>query len=144
MPWAWPVEVNNLEAQAFCRWKSARLNKEVRLLSHEEQFHLRDMASKTPGQLTANNNINSYGSPTPVDMHSGYIPGSSDEKYEKIYDVHGNVWRHSNSVLTVLDGFRTFPVYDDFTLPTIDGHHNHILGGSWTSLGNCANPNARY
>jgi formylglycine-generating enzyme required for sulfatase activity/2-polyprenyl-3-methyl-5-hydroxy-6-metoxy-1,4-benzoquinol methylase len=172
IPWSWPVEVNNLEAQAFCRWKSSKLGETVRLLSHEEQFHLRQLVTSTDGERdsivstcspekpsvwqkqappphgnTANININSYGSPTPVNLHGGYVPNVADPSavaYSKVYDVQGNVWRHSNSVLTVLDGFRTFPVYDDFTLPTIDGEHNHILGGSWTSLGNCANPNARY
>jgi len=28
--------------------------------------------------------------------------------------------------------------------PTIDGYHNHILGGSWISLGDCANIGGRY
>jgi hypothetical protein len=27
MPWNWPVEVNNLEATAFCAWKSSRANR---------------------------------------------------------------------------------------------------------------------
>ena len=67
---------------------------------------------------------------------------SKSEDYQ-IFDVYGNVWRHSVSVLTVLEGFKTHPAYEDFTLPTIDGKHNHILGGSWVSLGNCANLAAR-
>ena len=66
-------------------------------------------------------------------MFYGYIDG------QKVYDISGNVWRHSVSVLTVMDGFKTHPVYDDFTLPTIDGEHAHILGGSWISVGNPAN-----
>ena len=56
----------------------------------------------------------------------------------------GNVWRHSVSVATVMDGFKIDPSYTDFTLPTIDGFHNHILGGSWISLGNLANTSSRY
>lgn len=24
MPWNWPVEVNHLEAEAFCKWKSLK------------------------------------------------------------------------------------------------------------------------
>ena len=43
-----------------------------------------------------------------------------------------------------MDGFKTHPVYDDFTLPSIDGEHTHILGGSWISVGNCANIQARF
>ena len=62
----------------------------------------------------------------------------------KVHDISGNVWRHSVSVLTIMEGFKTDPFYNDFTLPTIDGFHNHILGGSWISLGNCSSLNARY
>jgi hypothetical protein len=122
MPWNWPVEVSNLEAAAFCKWKSEVLGKEVRLLSHEEGFHLRHTAEN----LLANTNMNHYGSPTPVDSEqfSGYIGG------QKIYDIYGNVWRHSVSCLTCMKGFRTHKVYDDFTLPTIDGYHNFIIGAA--------------
>lgn len=31
MPWDWPVEVNNLEAEAFCNWKSKKIGKNIRL-----------------------------------------------------------------------------------------------------------------
>jgi hypothetical protein len=31
MPWNWPVEVNQLEAQAFCNWKSFIENKTFQL-----------------------------------------------------------------------------------------------------------------
>jgi surfactin synthase thioesterase subunit len=30
-----------------------------------------------------------------------------------------------------MKGFKTHNAYQDFTLPTIDGEHFHILGGSW-------------
>ena len=134
MPWNFPVEVNNLEAEAFCKWKSSKIGKPVRLISHEESFHMRSGVRNE----TVNNNLNQFASPSPVNYFGGEING------KKVYDVSGNVWRHSVSVLTVMDGFKIDPNYDDFTLPTIDGFHNHVLGGSWMSLGNCANLNARY
>ncbi|XP_057311153.1 uncharacterized protein LOC130648998 isoform X1 [Hydractinia symbiolongicarpus] len=134
MPWNLPVEVNNLEAQAFCKWKGAQLGKKLRLISHDESFHMRQIVQNE----SSNTNLNKYASPTPVNMYGGEIDGV------KVYDVSGNVWRHSVSILTVLKGFRIDPFYNDFTLPTIDGFHNHILGGSWISMGNCANVNARY
>ena len=31
MPWDWPAEVNNLEARAFCKWKSIKTGKKIRL-----------------------------------------------------------------------------------------------------------------
>jgi hypothetical protein len=136
MPWNYPVEVNNLEAEAFCNWKSDRLGggKKVRLISHEESVLMRLNATHE----TYNHNLNKFASPTPVNLYGGIIDG------QQVFDLSGNVWRHSVSLLTIMDGFKIDPFYDDFTIPTIDGHHNHILGGSWISLGNCANVNARY
>ena len=134
MPWNLPVEVNNLEAEAFCNWKSGKLGKQVRLISHEESLHMRSIAENE----TANHNLNKFASPTPVNLYGGEISG------KKVFDISGNVWRHSVSVLTVMDGFKVDPNYDDFTLPTIDGFHNHVLGGSWISVGSCANLNGRY
>jgi len=134
MPWDLPVEVNNLEANAFCKWKSSQVGKDLRLMSHEESFHMRQIAKKQ----TSNSNLNKYASPTPVNLYGGQINGKN------VFDISGNVWRHSVSVLTIMEGFKTDPFYNDFTLPTIDGFHNHILGGSWISLGNCSNLNARY
>ena len=135
LQWSWPVEVNNLEAEAFCNWKSAVTGKHVRMISHEEQFFLREKTEEN----TSNTNLNNYCSPSSVYHHHGYL----GKERVKIFDVYGNVWRHSVSVLTVLKGFKVHPVYEDFTLPTIDGKHNHILGGSYVSVGNCANLNAR-
>ena len=46
MPWDFPVEVNNLEAEAFCRWKSELIGKPLRLISHEESLHMRQIATR--------------------------------------------------------------------------------------------------
>ena len=36
MPWSWPVEVNYLEAKAFCNWKSLKTGKNFRLPTEAE------------------------------------------------------------------------------------------------------------
>ncbi|CAD7946966.1 unnamed protein product [Amoebophrya sp. A120] len=154
MPWDWPAEVNQLEAAAFCKWKAEKLSQpDLRLLGHPEQLYLALHCEKGFGK---NANLAGFASPTSVNVHYGYsncstpseVDSSSSnnpkEKKTKIYDIEGNVWRHSISVLTLMDGFQPHIAYDDFTLPTIDGEHNFILGGSWTSIGNCANPGSRY
>jgi putative 4-mercaptohistidine N1-methyltranferase len=41
-------------------------------------------------------------------------------------------------------GFEIHPLYDDFSVPTFDGRHNLIVGGSWISTGNEALASARY
>jgi formylglycine-generating enzyme required for sulfatase activity len=40
MPFDWPVMTNNYEAEAFCKWKSTKLNKRVRMISYEEWYLL--------------------------------------------------------------------------------------------------------
>jgi putative 4-mercaptohistidine N1-methyltranferase len=41
-------------------------------------------------------------------------------------------------------GFEVHPLYDDFSVPTFDGRHNLIKGGSWIATGNEALASARY
>jgi formylglycine-generating enzyme required for sulfatase activity len=51
MPWDWPVEVNCLEARAFCRWKAAKTGLPVRLPTEDEWRRLYDVCglSRCPG-----------------------------------------------------------------------------------------------
>lgn len=132
--WDWPVECNNMEGAAFCNWKGEKMGKTLRLISYEESYVMRDEANETESNL----NLSYYSSPAPVDQFYGFVDG------QKVYDLAGNVWRHSCSVLTIMEGFKPHPVYDDFSSPTIDGEHTHVIGGSWISMGNCANIESRY
>jgi formylglycine-generating enzyme required for sulfatase activity len=43
MPWDWPVEVNNLEARAFCNWKSKKIDKKLRLPTEDEYLAIRNL-----------------------------------------------------------------------------------------------------
>ena len=40
MPWDWPVEVNCLEASAYCRWFSKKSGEPMRLMTEEEYMLL--------------------------------------------------------------------------------------------------------
>ncbi|HZV81059.1 MAG TPA: 5-histidylcysteine sulfoxide synthase, partial [Geobacteraceae bacterium] len=42
LPWNWPVEVNYLEAKAFCNWKSSLTGLPIRLPTEDEWNRLRD------------------------------------------------------------------------------------------------------
>ncbi|MUP38291.1 5-histidylcysteine sulfoxide synthase [Labilibaculum euxinus] len=138
MPWNWPVEVNYLEAKAFCNWKSAKTGKTLRLPTEAEYYRLRDSLkiADQPEWETAPGNINleHYASSCPVD------------KYETdgFYDVIGNVWQWTEMPISGLDGFEIHPFYDDFSTPTFDAKHNLIKGGSWISTGNLAIRDSRY
>ena len=136
MPFNWPVMCNNYEAEAFCNWKSTVLGKKVRMISHPEFLLLTDRSDSNNYNL----NFQCGGSSCPVNKFSEPL----GQDGSPIYDMRGNLWQHSRSLLTVLPEFEVHPLYDDFTLPTIDGAHSFIVGGSWTSIGNCAEINARY
>ncbi len=138
MPWNWPVEVNYLEAKAFCNWKTAKEGKTFRLPTEAEWMRLADVCN-IPDELEwddapGNINLEHYASPCPVDLF----------KTGDFYDVIGNVWQWTETPITGYAGFKVHPMYDDFSTPTFDGKHNLIKGGSWISTGNEATRHARY
>ena len=139
MPWDWPVEVNCLEAEAFCAWKSAQSGVALRLPSEDEWRRLRDL-SGVPDvgewleEAPANIGL-AYGiSPCPVQHF----------RHGDFYDVIGNVWQWTATPIYPFSGFAVHPYYDDFTTPTFDQQHNLIKGGSFISLGNETQQEARY
>lgn len=138
MPWNWPVEVNCLEAAAFCVWKAAQTGLPLRLSSEDEWLRLYDYAGLTevPDAAAANANLHldHAASACPVDTF----------RHGELYDVVGNVWQWTRTPIYPFDGFRVHPLYDDFTTPTFDGRHNLFKGGSWISAGNESRRCARY
>jgi len=138
MPWNWPVEINYLEAKAFCNWKSAVTGLPIRLPSEDEWFVLYDNANipDQPFWKTAPGNINMehFQSPCPVDKF----------KFGDFYDLIGNVWQWTETPINGFDGFKIHPIYDDFSTPTFDTMHNMIKGGSWITTGNGAIASSRY
>lgn len=138
MPWNWPVEVNYLEAKAFCNWKSAKEGKTFRLPTEAEWMRLVEYCH-VPDELEwelapGNINLEHFASPCPVNRF----------KMGDFYDIIGNVWQWTETPITGYPGFRVHPMYDDFSTPTFDGKHNLIKGGSWISTGNEATRHARY
>ncbi len=139
MPWNWPVEVNALEADAFCRWKSDRTGQSLRLPSEDEWRRLRDLCALADSDawddaVPGNIGLAAGCSPCPVDQF----------KQGNFYDVVGNVWQWTATPIYPFPGFEVHPVYDDFTVPTFDQQHNLIKGGSFISLGNEMQREARY
>ena len=138
MPWNWPVEVNHLEAKAFCNWKSEQTGLPIRLPSEDEWYLLYKNAkiSDQPfwKQAPGNINMEHYQSPCPVDRF----------QFDEFYDLIGNVWQWTETPINGFEGFKIHPIYDDFSTPTFDTRHNLIKGGSWISTGNEATGNARY
>jgi 5-histidylcysteine sulfoxide synthase/putative 4-mercaptohistidine N1-methyltranferase len=138
MPWDWPVEVNYLEAKAFCNWMAERTGKPIRLPTEEEWYRLHEHArvpdvldwEDVPGNL----GLEQHFSPCPV----------AENRFGDFADVIGNVWQWMESPIFSWSGFEVHPLYDDFSAPTFEGLHNLIKGGSWISTGNEATKHARY
>jgi 5-histidylcysteine sulfoxide synthase len=129
MPYNWPVEVNALEAQAFCRWKSAQEGVNYRLPSEAQYAVLLQecgIESDVFDDSAANLNLAHFASSVPIDT---FFHG-------QVYDTIGNVWQWTSSPMDGFKGFKTHPLYDDFSTPTFDTKHNIIKGGSWISTGN--------
>ncbi len=138
LPLSWAVEVNALEAMAFCRWKSAQERSNYGLISEVQWYHLYNKAGiqDVPhfDDSQANINLAHYASPCPVNRF----------KFGEIYDVVGNVWQWTSTPIDGFKGFKEHPIYDDFSTPTFDGKHNVMKGGSFISSGNALMKHSRY
>jgi 5-histidylcysteine sulfoxide synthase/putative 4-mercaptohistidine N1-methyltranferase len=139
MPWNWPVEVNYLEAKAFCNWKAEQTGKSIRLPSEDEWYRLRDWLEipdepEWPQPAPWNINLEHYASSVPVDRFGK----------DGFFDVIGNVWQWTETPIHGFKGFEIHPIYDDFSTPTFDNKHNLIKGGSWIATGNEATRDSRY
>jgi 5-histidylcysteine sulfoxide synthase/putative 4-mercaptohistidine N1-methyltranferase len=138
MPMDWPVDVNYLEASAFCRWKSERDGKPYRLPTEAEWTVMANEAkiADVPefDDTHANINLRHFASACPVNRFST----------GRLFDVVGNVWQWTETSIDAFEGFEPHPAYDDFSTPTFDGKHNLIKGGSWISTGNEIMRHSRY
>lgn len=138
MPWDWPVEVNCLEAEAFCRWLSASTGQRISLPTEDQWHRLADISAhkEVPVRTAANANIHldHFASACPVNQFA----------HGDFYDVSGNVWQWTQTPTYPFPGFDVHAIYDDFTTPTFDDRHNLMMGGSWISCGNESRRSARY
>ncbi|GHA21985.1 5-histidylcysteine sulfoxide synthase [Oceanisphaera arctica] len=137
LPLNWPVEVNYLEAKAFCNWKAEQSDTYVRLPTEAEWTLLRnrlDVDQPDWEQAPGNINLEYHASPCPVNRF----------EHQGLFDVMGNVWQWTETPIDGFPGFEVHPLYDDFSTPTFDGRHNLFKGGSWISTGNEATRYSRY
>ncbi len=138
MPQNWPVDVNALEAEAFCRYKSKKEGVTYSLPSEAEFRAIYEHAGLVDlpnfDDKTANLNFAHYFSACPVDKFC----------FNGICDVVGNVWQWSRTSFFGFDGFEVHKAYDDFSTPTFDNKHAIIKGTSWASSGNLIMKHARY
>ena len=137
MPWDWPAEVNNLEARAFCNWKTEKTGTYTRLPTEGEYQALREHVpvdiENWDYQSVGNVNWEYWLSPCPVNTF----------KTGEFFDLVGNVWQHTITPIYPFEKFEIHPYYEDFTTPCFDGRHDMIKGGSFLTSGNFASKQAR-
>lgn len=140
LPLSWPVEVYNLEAMAFCRYRSKIDSVEYTLPSEAEyeSICINFGVDSIQSELYANHNFDMAGSVS-VDINE-----FKNSDGDTLYDIVGNVWQHSRTPIRAFDGFKVHKAYDDFTTPTFDEKHFLILGSSWASSGNLIMKHSRY
>jgi len=131
LPMNWAVEVNYLEAEAFCAWLSFKMKENITVPTEDEYFRLLNISENLDN---ANLNLSKYASSMPINSF----------KNGELYGVVGDVWQWSRTPIYPFSGFEIDKIYDDFTIPTFDGKHNLIKGGSWASCGNVASAYSRY
>ena len=91
LPLDWPVEVNNLEATAFCEWKSKKMGIKFRLPTEDEIYSMTKLYLNEANEKKSNRNLNYWFSPCPVDLF----------KFGDFYDVAGNVWQLTKTVFDI-------------------------------------------
>ncbi|MDH3734881.1 MAG: 5-histidylcysteine sulfoxide synthase [Gemmatimonadota bacterium] len=128
MPESWPVEVNALEAAAFCAWRGDG----ARLPTEAEFQLLAASAPQVDGDCLFSDayNLNLvHGSPTPVGLSEAGRTGDG------LNDLFGNVWEWLADDFAGLPGFEAHRLYRDFSEPFMDSDHSMLAGCSWASSG---------
>jgi len=138
MPLDWPVDLNALEAEAFCRYKSQKDGLNYQLPSEAEYRVIYERAGiqDIPDFHESRANLNSY--------HYASSCPVNEFAFGDMYDVVGNVWQWSRTPIRGFKGFKIHEAYDDFSVPTFDEKHALILGSSWASSGNLITKHSRY
>jgi ergothioneine biosynthesis protein EgtB len=128
LPRSWPVYVSWAEANAYTRWRGARLPSEA-------EFQRAAYGTETQRQRTF-----PWGEETPdlrrgVFDFSGWDPepvgshplGASAWGIE---DLVGNGWEWTSSVFAPFPGFRPLPSYPEYSADFFDGEHAVLKGAS--------------
>jgi ergothioneine biosynthesis protein EgtB len=114
LPLAWPVYVSHGEANAFARWRAAKLPTEAQW---QRAAH-----GALPGQ-TDNFDFRSW-NPVAVDA----TPDSASTW--GVEGLYGNGWEWTSTIFGPLPGFKAFPFYEGYSANFFDGQHYAMKGGS--------------
>jgi len=110
LPPDWPVYVTWAEAQAYARWRGARLMTEAEFIRAAE------------GASPVNDNFARF-DPVPVGAATGV-------SRHGVFDLVGNGWEWTSDVFAPFDGFMPLPSYPEYSADFFDGQHVVMKGAS--------------
>jgi len=128
LPMAWPVYVSQADAEAFARWRGARLPTEA---------EFQRAAYGTPGGVERRH---PWGDGEPSAQHGVFDFSSWDPEPAGshpagrsawgIDDLVGNGWEWTSTPFAPFAGFKAMPSYPEYSADFFDGEHFVIKGAS--------------
>jgi gamma-glutamyl hercynylcysteine S-oxide synthase len=128
LPLSWPVYVSWAEANAFARWRGARLPSEAEFqrAAYESEPAARRQYPWGNAPPSVEHGVFDFSSwdPEPVGIHpAGRSPWGVD-------DLVGNGWTWTASVFARFPGFSPLPSYPEYSADFFDGQHFVLKGAS--------------
>ncbi len=133
-PWEeardWPASVSFAEAQAYARWRGARLPTEAEL--HRAAYGSPDgprthpWGDERPAEAHGNFGLRRF-DPAPV----GAFPAGASAW--GVHETVGNGWEWTSTPFAPFPGFTPMPNYRGYSQDFFDGRHFVLLGASWAT-----------
>ncbi len=141
LPLAWPVYVSWAEANAFARWRGARLPTEAEYQRAAYGSETGDVRQYPWGNEppTAERGVFDFSSwdPEPAGSHpAGRSAWGVD-------DLAGNGWTWTASVFAPFPGFSPLPSYPEYSADFFDGEHFVLKGASPATASELLRPSYR-
>jgi ergothioneine biosynthesis protein EgtB len=126
----WPASVSFAEAQAYARWRGARLPTEAEL--HRAAYgspqgpRSHPWGESRPTEAHGNFGLRRF-DPTPV----GAFPAGASAW--GVQETVGNGWEWTSTPFAPFPGFAPMPNYRGYSQDFFDGRHYVLLGASWAT-----------
>jgi iron(II)-dependent oxidoreductase len=127
---SWPVYVSLAEAQAYARWRGARLPTEA---------EFQRAAYRVSREPTTTGNLDfTCWSPSPVGAQA------EDHSAFGVKDLIGNGWEWTETSFQPFPGFSPYIAgYREYSADFFDGKHFVLKGGSWATVKDLVRPSFR-
>jgi ergothioneine biosynthesis protein EgtB len=137
----WPVAVSQCEAQAYARWRGARLPTEPELHraargTPEGGWRDHPWGDAPPGPAHGNFGFERW-APAPV---GSYPAGQSAFG---VHELVGNGWEWTQTPFAPFPGFVPMATYPGYSADFFDGRHFVLLGASWATDPRLVRPSFR-